>query len=307
MTYDHDLDMFNEDDDLEQDLNLTWYDYNLFSNPGVLSELVAAVVKAVDARIVSDGVSKRKQKPTVRLSYEKCINSIISNISYVFLRWRCNVPIAVSRRTSISPAHTNIYLPSKTFIRCLDLLETCGFLNQSIGRRHGERTTIEATATFRAALEASGLSFSCFRECDSRPLVVLRRSKQGKPGQKRRREPVPIQLRPEVPMMSIQVDRLNGFLRASDIRFDNDRVLPLVDDSRRTLVRYFTIRDKQEIRFDQGGRLFGSAFWLALKSDRRSSIRINGEPVADLDFSNLGPRIAYHLEAVMDLSAGRPR
>ena len=45
-------------------------------------------------------------------------------------------------------------------------------------------------------------------------------------------------------------------------------------------------------RFHRGGRLFGG-FWTNLEFSRRGSIRIRGEPIADLDYSTVFARLAY--------------
>ena len=48
-------------------------------------------------------------------------------------------------------------------------------------------------------------------------------------------------------------------------------------------------------RFDSGGRLFGG-FWETLpKPVRRHGIRIDGEPVVELDYSQLNPLLSYHI------------
>jgi hypothetical protein len=44
-------------------------------------------------------------------------------------------------------------------------------------------------------------------------------------------------------------------------------------------------------RFDLSGRLFGG-FWQGLQRQRRSGIRIDGEPVATLDYSSMFARLA---------------
>lgn len=294
MTEDHDIDVLDEDDETEADLGVSWYDYHRYSNCGVLRDLVSSVIVSADAKLTSKTIRQRSPRTGVRESYQASIDSIVSNLAYVFVQRQASAPIAVSRRTSNKTEHTNIYLPTKTFIGCLDLLETCGVLKQSVGSYRGQRTTITATASFVATLQSSSLDYSCFRECSSRPLVVLKRSTATKPGRKRLKEPVSIKGNPKVAQMAAQVDHINAFLRSADIAFLPDGLVPVVDHHGRTLVRYFTVRDAQEPRFDQGGRLFGG-FWQALKSDRRGNIRIDGEPVADLDFSNLGPRLAYAL------------
>ncbi|GJE55756.1 hypothetical protein [Methylobacterium thuringiense] len=286
--------MLDEDDESEVDLEVSWYDYHIYSQSNVLKDLVSSVILIVDAKISSHCIRQRKHRKGVRKSFLASIDSIVSNLAYVFVQRQISTPIVVSRKTSDKPEHKNIYLPTKTFISCLDLLEECGILTQTVGAFRGQRTTITATASFVESLLAANLNPTSFRECDSRPLVVLKRSKKNRPGKKRTKEPVSIKGNPEVAQMAAQVDRINNFLRSADIAFLSDGLIPVVFDSRRTLVRFFTIRDAQEPRFDQGGRLFGG-FWQALKSDRRGNIRIDGEPVADLDFKNLGPRLAYAL------------
>lgn len=49
--------------------------------------------------------------------------------------------------------------------------------------------------------------------------------------------------------------------------------------------------------FARGGRLSGPAFWLSLRKDiRREALRIDGEPIAELDIQAAMPSIAYALE-----------
>ena len=45
-------------------------------------------------------------------------------------------------------------------------------------------------------------------------------------------------------------------------------------------------------RFDLGGRLFGG-WWQSLEKQRRRSIRLDGEPIAELDFAAMFLRLAY--------------
>jgi hypothetical protein len=49
--------------------------------------------------------------------------------------------------------------------------------------------------------------------------------------------------------------------------------------------------------FERGGRLGGAAFWLSLRKPiRRRSLRIDGEPIAEVDLQAAMPSIAYALE-----------
>jgi hypothetical protein len=63
----------------------------------------------------------------------------------------------------------------------------------------------------------------------------------------------------------------------------------IVDPHRARLYRVFNNN-----RWDAGGRFYGG-WWLRLSSEARKRITIDGEPVVELDFKALHPRLAYHL------------
>lgn len=67
---------------------------------------------------------------------------------------------------------------------------------------------------------------------------------------------------------------------------------PKVDLSDRQLRRIFT-----QGSFKSGGRLFGG-FWQPMSKDERKSLRIEGEPVVEVDYGQIMPRIFYALLGV---------
>ena len=84
-----------------------------------------------------------------------------------------------------------------------------------------------------------------------------------------------------------EMQELNAFLRSQRIELDGIR------RSDTTLVRRFSLKRLSDPHcFDLHGRLYG-AFWLSLPARRRAGLRINGEPIVDLDLSSLFPRLAY--------------
>jgi hypothetical protein len=86
--------------------------------------------------------------------------------------------------------------------------------------------------------------------------------------------------------------RINIWLERASITFIDDGGDP-VDVQDRTLRRLFVIPEDDPLgqRFDLSGRLFGG-FWQGLQRQRRSGIRIDGEPVATLDYSSMFARLA---------------
>lgn len=107
----------------------------------------------------------------------------------------------------------------------------------------------------------------------------------------KKRERVSYRETAQTTAMRQQMRVLNAWLASADIGFVDDGG-PLVDPYDRVMRRNFVIRGDQEERFDQSGRLFGG-FWQTLRSDRRRGIRINGEPVATLDYASMFTRLAY--------------
>jgi hypothetical protein len=91
-----------------------------------------------------------------------------------------------------------------------------------------------------------------------------------------------------------EIERMNRWLQAAPIlviggpavRLDrNDQP---VDPHQRTLYRVFNNGD-----WNQGGRLFG-AHWLTMeRAERFRLLRIDGEPVVNVDYMQLFPRLAY--------------
>jgi hypothetical protein len=96
-----------------------------------------------------------------------------------------------------------------------------------------------------------------------------------------------------------EMERLNAFIAQADIRMEYTDSDPFMLTTARHLRRYFNMppgsNEHDPPRFDLGGRLFGG-WWQELPRARRHGIRINGEPIVDLDFVNMMLRLAY-LEA----------
>jgi hypothetical protein len=99
---------------------------------------------------------------------------------------------------------------------------------------------------------------------------------------------------PETLRYREEMATINTALRSADTRMLPDGGQPVLT-SLRELHRSFNLTASTPAgveRFDLGGRLFGG-FWQSLEKPRRRSIRLDGEPVADLDFAAMFLRLAY--------------
>jgi hypothetical protein len=102
----------------------------------------------------------------------------------------------------------------------------------------------------------------------------------------------------ETNAMRDDMRRVNAWLERASIAFVYDGA-ERVDVHDRTLRRLFVIHEGDPLgqRFDLSGRLFGG-FWQGLQRVRRIWIRIDGEPVATLDFSSMFAMLAYASKGV---------
>jgi hypothetical protein len=88
--------------------------------------------------------------------------------------------------------------------------------------------------------------------------------------------------------MRADLEVINGCLAGLNVTFNDDGQFPRVDVRERSLRRYFNNGTMTD-----GGRLFGSGFWLNLAKARRHGLRIDGERVAGVDYGAMFLRLLY--------------
>jgi len=153
----------------------------------------------------------------------------------------------------------------------------------------GEVSSIAPTAEFASKVRDLGITLADFgRDKREEVLALTRRARAAKSTDR-----INYQETTETRALRDDVRRVNAFLASADITFIEDGLSPHVDPHDRLLKRRFLLPlGEHAERFDLGGRLFGG-FWTNLASSRRGSIRIEGEQVADLDYSSMFARLAY--------------
>ncbi|MER8984622.1 hypothetical protein [Mesorhizobium sp. M0843] len=92
---------------------------------------------------------------------------------------------------------------------------------------------------------------------------------------------------PETCSLRREMEEINTFLSTQHIELQGQ------PQGGFKLTRRFTLRHKGDPHtFHLHGRLYGG-FWESLPTRLRADLRINGEPIADLDFASMFPRLAY--------------
>jgi hypothetical protein len=174
----------------------------------------------------------------------------------------------------------------------LDQMHEMGLLDFRLPlAMRGEVSSIAPTAEFASRVRDLGITLADFGRDEREEVLVLTRRAGARAAESTDR----INYREtfETRALRDQVRRVNAFLASADIEFIDDGLSPHVDPHERLLKRRFVLPlGEHAERFDRGGRLFGG-FWTNLESSRRRNIRIEGEPVADLDYSSMFARLAH--------------
>ena len=226
------------------------------------------------------------------------VEGVVCNLAYAILHPSSTGWLAVNTRngTRGRTRYDNRAF-GKTYRTLLELLANEDLLERQIsGAIRGENSSIRPTERFAGLVRPTDISFADFAHDPVQEVIILSRVTRTYSGEShrwtRRKQRVDYADTDLSNNYRSAVQELNAFLDKSDITFVDDGLEPRVDPQSRTMTRRFTVFDDQETRFDQVGRLFGG-FWMALKRERRKQIRINGEPVVDLDYSTMFTRLAY--------------
>ena len=141
-------------------------------------------------------------------------------------------------------------------------------------------------------MSLTSLKWDSFRQEDPPELLILKPAKD----HDGRADPIDYEDTKRTAQWRREIARLNAWLRDAPISIAGqsraaltlDNVGQPIEPYRRGLRRIFNNADWQ-----QGGRFFGG-FWETMeRSDRFRLLRVMGDPVVNVDFGSLFPRLAY--------------
>ena len=223
--------------------------------------------------------------------------ALLANLIRHYLIGRPGHGIPVPRSKKALGKQGNRYEPSfpRSFPRMLDDLRDLGFAKETKGKFSGfpgqsKRTTVRAGPKLIQLIKKHNVTLEDLDEGAGQEIIILSRPKRGHRDEGGRIEYEDTETTRH---FREELRSINAWLAKADISFDASVSSHPVNVHARQLRRQFTLG-----RFDRGGRLFGG-FWENLpKSVRLEGIRIHGEPVIGLDYSQLNPLLAYHVAEV---------
>lgn len=221
-------------------------------------------------------------------------------------RWlayaRRNEDYEVGRRRYVHPEATRLVV-----VQAADFLSGAGYADARAGsyRRgalggRGYRSRLRATDKLVAFFAERGVGLADIGVRESAELIILR----GAP--LRRGSPKPLQEYEDTTTTHGMREALRAWaavatahqIRSDGCRWDpTGRPLEDADDGagetiERGRARLYRVFNNGS--WTAGGRFYGG-WWMTMPSTERARLTIDGEPVVELDFKGLHPRLAYHL------------
>lgn len=222
-----------------------------------------------------------RQRRDARERRKAITENLVASLAYVSLYGGSKGRLAISARNDPVTRYDRKGFSRELFMQIVSELEADSLLSRRKGTRNGQRTTIEPTAKFRALIDGLELSFG---RADGAETIILK----AKIERNRPKALVDYEDTPKTVAMREEVEAVNAALNASDLKLSNmPPPVPMF------LTRRFQIDHPEAAHdFNQHGRLYGG-FWINMAKGDRHLLRVNGEPVADLDFTGMFAQLAY--------------
>lgn len=238
---------------------------------------------------------ERKAKSFTRrdavLRRQAVVSGVMSNILDARTRPAREVANRIAVPTSRLPItrYDNPTFPRRQLAETLQALEHEGLIIKHPAIYKRMTTEIEPTPALLEMFDAEGVSaLDIGRYAGAEPIwLTARTGKRNLPGLPENKVLVPYVDTEETHALRDQMDSINAFLNEADLRFNGQGLAPV------SLRRTFALRRTSDPHaFNLNGRLF-NGWWMNISKDQRHLIVVQGEPVADFDFSGMFVRLAY--------------
>lgn len=282
---------------MTKDLQPLWFDPQYRARSPEFKSSIRALAKHLSETELSDGLRARARTDTARRNFFESIEAIACNLLLLSLM-SDDIALAVPRSHGFIWGKGRYSNPvyGKHFLDSIDLMAKLGLLRKiSTGYRRSATlkalSLVAPTKRLAKFLPLQSFDPNVLKRLDEPEVLIL------KTGKNEEEQSVPIDYRDtaRTKLMRAQVKRINKWLQNADIEVLNGGAgVHLGKDGqvvvlhRRSLRRIFN-----NSTWQNGGRLAGG-FWMSMsRAERFERIRLDGEPIADVDYRQLFPRLAY--------------
>ncbi|RWD44071.1 hypothetical protein [Mesorhizobium sp.] len=252
-----------------------------------LAAIAAEVAQAVlEAHSKEAGVRIRQPKAEVVERTVTIVSSIIANLKLLHANHRWGQYLALPMKHT---ALTRYDRPGFGIMpKVVEAMESAGLIMRHPPVTHVRRTGIEATGWLRASLMAKQVPVADIGRAEGEEVIRLS-ARAGRDHYGNRLPSVLVDYRDTEETMKLrdEMDEINTFLATQHLEVNRE------PQAAYKLTRRFLLRSPLDSEaFNLHGRLYGG-FWISMPKVHRDSLTINEEPIADLDYGSMFPRLAY--------------
>lgn len=210
-------------------------------------------------------------------------DNLIANLAGLVLRPSPMKGIAISTRRQARTRYDRPEFPPHLVSDALTNLDRLGLIRRHTGVRNRSRTSFEASPKLQSRILAEVGRHEVGRSAGGETIIL-----HASPHIRGRPKPlVDYQDTAETHQFRSEMATINEHLTRANITVDGVSASPI------HLTRRFQIRSiEAPSTFDQHGRLYGG-FWINMHRAERHRIRIDGQELADLDFTGMLTQLAY--------------
>jgi hypothetical protein len=287
--------------DIQDAQGMTWFDPWLTCTHRV----VVGYVESLTDHYARDRSRQRRLKDRDRDNLRAMLDALLANLAYAVVQAgeppspltfrvaEAEPPSVLIRLRTARQKQSRYGRPGFAGLpAALDRLtqRPPGFFEIEKSHRKGQASRIIVGPEVAEAVHALGFGPGHFAYAEGFETIWLSKLERDYIGGTIEREWIDYKDTPQTIGYRAEMSRINAFLIKADLRMEPDGGAPVVT-LMRPLRRFFNSPNGEQ-RFDLGGRLFGG-WWESLPRSRRHAIRINGEPIAELDFASMFLRLAY--------------
>lgn len=281
-----------EDQQPERDL---FFDPWLIARGPALIDLVDRTQGFLDFHEERTKVRRRARKAADLDTHHALVETVVANLVYTMVDPRGrSLAVSLSKRPPQTRYDRRILRLLRPLLRRLQDMD---ILVLTVSSDVGRMSTVRPSAWFERQVKQVDVEFADFGHHPDEEVVILTRTWRdysdvsGRVGA--RREWIEYDDTVESRRYRRQMRQINSALAAAQIDFASGDSTSPIDVHNRRLKRFFSLPvDIDTPTFNLNGRLFGG-WWQNLERSLRRFIRIEGEPVVDLDYASMFPRLAY--------------
>ncbi|MEP1574418.1 hypothetical protein [Roseibium album] len=244
------------------------------TNPHLL-DLAQSLYNELEANTPSPALFHPKTAAR-KLAMVQCL---IANFALLIALNGSEASLIISAKNGARTRYQRSEFAKKAFMGIVRGLESLGYIVRHPGIANKVQTTLKPSESLLALFPKQPHPHMVSRLEGAETIWLMC-------GSKKNRKPVNYSDTPRTNTMRAEMETINASYRDVEITLHGNPQGPV------HLVRMFRTGSPDEERFDSHGRIFGG-FWHYLPRVQRQGIKLNGRPIAELDFSSMFPRLAY--------------